>query len=116
MVQRHLTGGLKYDDNGNLYRDTSREAQSYIGNSSTVDDAWNVFDASESFPSDSGESCIHRALSPDRRIECGSSRYSGTLYRSPPDGRNHRGCVPSTALPCKSILRLERTRSNGHLE
>ena len=46
-IQRHLTGGLKYDDEGNLYRDVSREAQSYVGNSSDVNDAWKVFDAGE---------------------------------------------------------------------
>jgi hypothetical protein len=46
-IQRHLTGGLKYDDAGRLYRDTAEEIRSYVGNTSEVHDAWKVFDAGE---------------------------------------------------------------------
>lgn len=47
-IYQRFTGGLKYDNDGNVYRDTSGENTSYIGNNSGVNDAWKVFEASKS--------------------------------------------------------------------
>nr|OQO32499.1 hypothetical protein B0A51_00908 [Rachicladosporium sp. CCFEE 5018] len=46
QVIQTFTGGLRYDDEGHLYRNTNGEHRSYTGNSSEVDAAWRVFDAS----------------------------------------------------------------------
>jgi hypothetical protein len=44
-VQRHFTGGLQYDKDGNLFLKSSDETKLYVGNSSAVDQAWEVFNA-----------------------------------------------------------------------
>jgi hypothetical protein len=48
IIHRRFTGGLKYDENGDLYRHSLGEEISYVGNSSGVNKAWDLFDASES--------------------------------------------------------------------
>ncbi|KAL1603811.1 hypothetical protein SLS60_005402 [Paraconiothyrium brasiliense] len=54
-IQRQFTGGLKYDETGELFLNGGEESKRYIGNSSSVDEAWNEFDAVQNIELDPGE-------------------------------------------------------------
>ncbi|KAJ4345640.1 uncharacterized protein N0V89_011774 [Didymosphaeria variabile] len=54
-VQRQFTGGLKYDEKGKLFLGGEKESKRYIGNGSSIDEAWNEFDAVQNIELDTGE-------------------------------------------------------------